>query len=597
MKTSYKNSIIILGACAVGLLGGYIASEKFLKPSEKDGNFESAPAIINANFINDWPIQTGYYRQTPYGNYLAGNFAQKQNDWDKASDYISRVLEKEKDNYSMLKHAMVLAMGAGDAERAVGLADDVLKNEPNDLLATLFKTAENFKLEKYDSVKENLKAIEKDSIAAFIVPVLYLWADTAKGEFKTDNLGKNTFFIYQAMMASDYVDKPQKALAFANDRFSLSSTDVRDIERIGDYYAKLGAKDNAIQLYELLVKEKFASEKTKKKLAALKNNQPIADLLDIPVIKTPKDGSAQIFLSMAEILLREQSFDSALIFTRISLYLNPELNDSKMLLGRILTQDGQYDDAIAIYKTIPKKDKNHVLAQRGIANLLVEKEQNDDAIKILEGIYNEYADLDAIIQIGDIYRYEENYDKAVKAYTRVTEKFDTVPEDYWHVLYARGMAYERLKKFKKSEEDLLAALDFRPEHPFLLNYLGYSWADQGINLDRAMEMINKAFEIKPDDGYIADSVGWVHYKVKNYDAAIEFLETAVELLPYDATINDHLGDAYWQVGRKNEAKFQWQRAINNAKENETELKEKIIAKLDQGYLNEEKMAELIKQEK
>ncbi|HPF78333.1 MAG TPA: tetratricopeptide repeat protein, partial [Alphaproteobacteria bacterium] len=132
------------------------------------------------------------------------------------------------------------------------------------------------------------------------------------------------------------------------------------------------------------------------------------------------------------------------------------------------------------------------------------------------------------------------------------------------------------------DADLKAALAFRPNHPYLLNYLGYSWADQGINLEEALDMIKEAAMSKPEDGYIADSLGWVYYKMNDFEAAIPHLEQAVELLPYDATINDHLGDAYWRVGRKMEARFQWRRAANYSEDDEGKLKKEIEEKIVSG---------------
>ena len=162
-------------------------------------------------------------------------------------------------------------------------------------------------------------------------------------------------------------------------------------------------------------------------------------------------------------------------------------------------------------------------------------------------------------------------------------KGSDVPAEYWFVLYARGMAHERLKNYKKSEEDLLQALEHKPNHPYLLNYLAYSWADQGKNLEKALDMLRQASSLMPDDGYIADSLGWVYYRLNDFENAVPHLERAVELLPYDMTVNDHLGDAYWRVGRRLEAKFQWQRAVNYSEENSGETsKEDIEEKLVRG---------------
>jgi len=124
------------------------------------------------------------------------------------------------------------------------------------------------------------------------------------------------------------------------------------------------------------------------------------------------------------------------------------------------------------------------------------------------------------------------------------------------------------------------ALELQPEQPHVLNYLGYSWIDQGINLDEGMKMIKRAVEQRPDDGYIVDSLGWAYYRIGNYEDAVKHLERAIDLKPEDPTINEHLGDAYWRIGRTLEAKFQWAHARDLKPEPE-ELP-KIEAKLENG---------------
>ena len=86
--------------------------------------------------------------------------------------------------------------------------------------------------------------------------------------------------------------------------------------------------------------------------------------------------------------------------------------------------------------------------------------------------------------------------------------------------------------------------------------------DQGVNLDEGMKMLNRANELRPDDGAITDSVGWAYYRLGQFDKAVEWLEKASEQKGDDATIVEHLGDAYWHVGRKREARFEWNRALN-----------------------------------
>jgi Flp pilus assembly protein TadD len=140
---------------------------------------------------------------------------------------------------------------------------------------------------------------------------------------------------------------------------------------------------------------------------------------------------------------------------------------------------------------------------------------------------------------------------------------------------------ERLKKWPEAEADFKQALTLSPDESLVLNYLGYSWVDQGVHLKQAMEYIRKAVKLKPDDGYYVDSLGWAYYRLGNLAAAVEHLERAVELKPDDPIINDHLGDAYWKVGRILEAKYQWQQALTLKPEQDLvgTLKQKIASGL------------------
>ena len=164
--------------------------------------------------------------------------------------------------------------------------------------------------------------------------------------------------------------------------------------------------------------------------------------------------------------------------------------------------------------------------------------------------------------------------KGIDALPDANDKANTV----WY--YYRGICEERSKQWSKAEADMRKALELQPDQPHVLNYLGYSWIDQGINLDEGMKMIKRAVDQRPDDGYIVDSLGWAYFRIGNYEEAVKNLERAIDLKPEDPTINDHLGDAYWRVGRTLEAKFQWAHARDLKPEPED--LPKIEAKIQNG---------------
>jgi tetratricopeptide (TPR) repeat protein len=182
--------------------------------------------------------------------------------------------------------------------------------------------------------------------------------------------------------------------------------------------------------------------------------------------------------------------------------------------------------------------------------------------------------------LGSILSNRKIYDEAAKHYSAAIDLVPNPDKDQWNQYFQRAICYERLKQWDKAEPDFLKAMDLDPEQPSLLNYLGYSWVDQGKNLDRAMDLIRKAVKLKPDDGFYVDSLGWAHFRLNQFEEAARQLERAVELQPNDPIINDHLGDAYWQVGRRNEAKFQWSQALTLKPEPEDQAR--IAKKLETG---------------
>ena len=167
-----------------------------------------------------------------------------------------------------------------------------------------------------------------------------------------------------------------------------------------------------------------------------------------------------------------------------------------------------------------------------------------------------------LARLGDILRGRSRWADAARAYDEAIARAGVpIPAD-WSLFYARGIALERSNRWPQAEADFRRALELSPEQPYVLNYLGYTWVELGQNLAEARGMLERAVELRPNDGNIVDSLGWALFKLGDYPAAVRSLERAVELEPRSSVINDHLGDAYWMAGRRNEAHFQWSRALS-----------------------------------
>ena len=210
-----------------------------------------------------------------------------------------------------------------------------------------------------------------------------------------------------------------------------------------------------------------------------------------------------------------------------------------------------------------------------------ELDKTEDAIKMLRVIAKQYPDDPApLVRVGDYLRSRERFSEAIIEYDEAINRIGDLQPHNWRLLYIRGIALERENQWEKAEVDFLRALDFQPNQPNILNYLGYSYLEKKIKLDHALEMIRKAVKLRPRDGYIIDSLGWGYYRLKKYRKAVNELERAVLYRPEDPIINDHLGDAYWRVGRKTEARFQWRRSLSLKPKND--LIETVRRKLKHG---------------
>ena len=264
-----------------------------------------------------------------------------------------------------------------------------------------------------------------------------------------------------------------------------------------------------------------------------------------------------------------------------------------------LDKDGYFGEATRrAVMSFQKKNKLEADGMAGEATLALLNGDGEPATEETEQAPESVADstvdaaaapsvsdqLQVLDALGSIQRSRKLFAEAVETYTQALGLIPNIDRRHWAYFYARGTSQERLKNWSAAEGDLKKALELAPGEPLVLNYLGYSWIDQGLNLKEGMSLIEKAVALKPDDGYIVDSLGWAHFKLGNYREAVRYLERAVELKADDPILNDHLGDALWNAGREREARFQWDQALSLNPEPEDAAK--IKTKLADGLKSE-----------
>jgi len=231
---------------------------------------------------------------------------------------------------------------------------------------------------------------------------------------------------------------------------------------------------------------------------------------------------------------------------------------------------------------VPVDDPQYLAVQLAKANALARSGDVSDAVASLQNLARERPESVLVHSaLGDQFRREEQFEQAEAAYTRAIDLLGTIEERHWVLLYTRAITLERLGEWERAEPEFRRVLEFVPDEPQVLNYLGYSLIDKGLKLDEALGMIERAVEAEPDSGYIVDSLGWAYYRLGRYDEAVPVMERAVELMPTDPILNDHLGDVYWAVGREREARFQWRRALSFAPHPDMDV-EQVLRKIEEG---------------
>ncbi len=268
----------------------------------------------------------------------------------------------------------------------------------------------------------------------------------------------------------------------------------------------------------------------------------------LPLATTPQAGAAEALYGLGASLGRRGGEDLGLVYLQLSLYLAPNHPLALLSLADLYESLKKPALAIKVYERIPPSSPLHRNAAIQMAANLDTLDRADEAEKHLDALIKEHPDdQEAIMALGNVLRGHKKFAECANVYSKGVDALKQPDKANWVIFYFRGICYERSKQWPKAEADLKKALELFPEQPHVLNYLGYSWIDQGVNLDQGMEMINRAVQQRPDDGQHrgSDRPGQRH-RTGNYDEAVKNLERAIELKPEDPTINDHLGDAYWR---------------------------------------------------
>jgi tetratricopeptide (TPR) repeat protein len=523
---------------------------------------------------------------TKSGSYLAARHASIERDAASAATFYRQALSKDPRDADLLDRAFISSLADGNIDDAVKLAEHILTIDKSSRVARLVVGVRDLKAKKYASAQLNINQSIRGPITDLVATLLSGWAAYGAGDTKTAvaNIDKLTgpewyplFKDLHSGMILELAGKEKEAGPRLERAYKLDDSMLRVVDAYGRWLSRNKDEPSAAAIYEAFDKKLARHPLVLESMRDLKAGKKLSPLVD-----SPQAGAAEALYGIGAVLTRKGGEDLALVYLQLSLYLAPNHPLALLSLADLYESVKKPAMAIKVYERMPASSPLKRNAQIQLATDLDAADRSEEAIKILKGLTAEDPkDLEAIMALGNIERGRkkfadcaQTYSQGIDALPDVNDKNNTV---YY---YYRGICEERSKQWSKAEADMRKALELQPEQPHVLNYLGYSWIDQGINLDEGMAMIKRAVDQRPDDGYIVDSLGWAYFRIGNYGEAVKNLERAIDLKPEDPTINDHLGDAYWRVGRTLEAKFQWVHARDLKPE--AEDLPKIEAKIENG---------------
>ena len=485
-----------------------------------------------------------------YGNYLSWNYSRQSGDIEKLKNFFATVnisnIETE-----MLEEFLFQSVVFDDWNKANLISSKILSNQKNNVSANFFSLVNNLingKQIEYLPKKTYSKFLDTNFLKA-----IYLWTDS---NYVDESLEvKNCIpllCLHQGMNLMTKGKKKDAEKYFVKvEEQNFTSTRIKELLFLA--FLKLKERQKAKKIFEEMSLRDL-------NLKPFNVNFFEKNEYFLNPVKTKKDGVAEILYNISSWYYQKDLFKYAIFFGKLSLKVRPNFNAMKLLVVNAYKEIGYEQLA---YDTILKINERNpyflrfIKIRSSLSNY--EKKKGNLLVDLKKLTENHPNNWQLTLLLADRYRSLKKYEDSINLYTNVIK--NELVKNKFSILYSRGIGYERINRWNEAEKDFKDALNINPDDPYILNYLAYSWLDRNMKIDEALNLLIKAVELEPNDGYIIDSLGWAYYLSGIFDKSVFYLEKAVSLMPNDATLNDHLGDAYWKSGRKKEAQSQWERVL------------------------------------
>ena len=523
-------------------------------------------------------------------NYFSGIISTNDNQYKKSYSYLRLLNNLEDSHYAYSQYYQYSLVTLGKLKDAANYSKKLEHKKIDNFESNLISAVYYLENKDFKNASVYLKKIENknqpDSIQNLLSSSLNSWinfrniSDLKTGLNFLDAIPKRFKNIknIQNTFAHCYFDSPKTDEMF---RQLTSNPDI-------NYSRYLFFQSN----YLILKNNEEEAKKTIRSSVAqypknlilnqlkldLKNKNKLSNKFDC---KNIAEVIAEIFYIVSNGLASQNNFIASNFYLNLAKYLNPNFVSFDNLYAENFFYAEEYEEAKKIYIEIKKKGSVYSWhASKQIASILIKQEKKKEAVNSLKKSYEKIVNptIYEIFDYAEFLKNNDKYEESIEYYSTVLNLIESKNALYAQVMDGRGIAYERTSQWDKAEVDLLNSLKASPDDAYVINYLAYSWIEKGINIKKSLEMLKKANKLKPNDGYIIDSLGWALFELKKYKEAKQYLELAVQFMASDPVVNDHYADALWMNSNKLQARYYWNYVLK-LKKTEKKLKKKNQAKV------------------
>jgi len=523
-------------------------------------------------------------------NYLSGVLSINDNQYEKSYSYLKSLNNLEDSHYAYSQYYQYSLIAIGKFKHAARhsrkLESKKLDNfESNLISAVYYLENKDFKNSTFYFKKLENKS-QPGSVQNLLSTSLNAWnnfrniSDLSSGLSLLDNIPGRFKSIknIQKTFAYCYFDSPKTDKMFTQ---LISNTDI-DYSRYNFFHLNYLISKNYKEKIKKIFKSSLNQYPKNLMLNQLKldvkKKKEFSNKFDC---RQPADVIAEIFYITSNALAAQNNYEASNFYLNLAKHLNPNFVSYDTLYAENFLLVKEYDEAEKIYTKVKKIGSVYSwYSSKKIASILFKQDKNQDALNSLKKSFEKIINptINEIFDYAEFLKNNEKYEESIKYYSEVLSKIKKKHVLYAQVLDGRGVAYERTDQWSKAEIDLLNSLNASPDVAYVINYLAYTWIEKEINIQKSLEMLKRANRLKPNDGFIIDSLGWALFKLEDYKEAKKYLELAIKYMASDPVVNDHYADALWMNNKALQARYYWNYVLKLEKAEE-KLKKEIKKKL------------------